>query len=305
MRATLRVLRTAAISSAGNRDGSCSDNWSSPLFLKLGYFSVVGLFPWSHLSHLPGLLHPGDQPSWDRPVPLTGSVQQLRRCFVLGVFVGMLNGGLCGCFLRSERLVPSGGRIYRHHPGCEVPEGEGSARSDRRIRRQTIREENRAHGERNRDILPEGQRHETEEALKGFDFLASPEELDGSEPRSGEDSGEWGEIGPMVEKGLSARKGPNRSKLQDMLANLRDTEELPPMQPALSPPCRPIVPRLNEHEVGRPEDEPMTFLPSTGKSFILGRVDEAVSNELGLGELAGLTVANEAENLGYDVSKTT
>lgn len=46
----------------------------------------------------------------------------------------------------------------------------------------------------------------------------------------------------------------------------------------------------------------MTFLPSSGKSFILGRVDEAVSNELGLGELAGLTVANEADNLAYDVS---
>ena len=48
----------------------------------------------------------------------------------------------------------------------------------------------------------------------------------------------------------------------------------------------------------------MTFLPSSGKSFILGRVDEAVSNELGLGELAGLTVANEADSLAYDVSKT-
>uniref|UniRef100_A0A8C2ZBX2 Striatin n=1 Tax=Cyclopterus lumpus TaxID=8103 RepID=A0A8C2ZBX2_CYCLU len=76
---------------------------------------------------------------------------------------------------------------------------------------------------------------DTEEALKGFDFLASPDELDGSpESRSGEDSGEW---------------------------------------------------------------EAMTFLPSNGKSFILGRVDEAVSNELGLGELAGLTVANEADSL--------
>uniref|UniRef100_A0A669BXZ5 Striatin n=1 Tax=Oreochromis niloticus TaxID=8128 RepID=A0A669BXZ5_ORENI len=81
---------------------------------------------------------------------------------------------------------------------------------------------------------------DTEEALKGFDFLASPDELDGSpESRSGEDSGEW---------------------------------------------------------------EAMTFLPSSGKSFILGRVDEAVSNELGLGELAGLTVANEAEGLMYDIA---
>lgn len=48
-------------------------------------------------------------------------------------------------------------------------------------------------------------------------------------------------------------------------------------------------------------EEAMTFLPSAGKSFILGRVDEAVSNELGLGELAGLTVANEADNLAYEV----
>uniref|UniRef100_A0A7N8Y9P6 Striatin n=1 Tax=Mastacembelus armatus TaxID=205130 RepID=A0A7N8Y9P6_9TELE len=129
---------------------------------------------------------------------------------------------------------------------------------------------------------------DTEEALKGFDFLASPDELDGSpESRSGEDSGEW---------------GPNRSKLQDMLANLRDAEELPPMQPPVAPPSRPSVPRLNEHEVGRPDEEAMTFLPSAGKSFILGRVDEAVSNELGLGELAGLTVANEADSLAYDIT---
>lgn len=48
----------------------------------------------------------------------------------------------------------------------------------------------------------------------------------------------------------------------------------------------------------------MAFLPSSGKSFILGRVDEAVSNELGLGELAGLTVANEADNLAYEVSES-
>ncbi|KAM3623063.1 uncharacterized protein V6R79_006398 [Siganus canaliculatus] len=129
---------------------------------------------------------------------------------------------------------------------------------------------------------------DTEEALKGFDFLASPDEVDGSpESRSGEDSVEW---------------GPNRSKLQDMLANLRDAEDLPSMQPAVTPPSRPSVPRLNEHELGRPEDEAMTFLPSSGKSFILGRVDEAVSNELGLGELAGLTVANEADSLAFDIT---
>lgn len=48
--------------------------------------------------------------------------------------------------------------------------------------------------------------------------------------------------------------GPNRSKLQDMLANLRDAEDHPSMQPSVAPPSRPPVPRLNEHELGRPED---------------------------------------------------
>ncbi|CAB1417385.1 unnamed protein product [Pleuronectes platessa] len=170
---------------------------------------------------------------------------------------------------------------------------------------------------------------DTEEALKGFDFLAGPDELDGSaESRCGEDSGEWekeacplGELSWDVDQGLIAqlkeqykkeRKGkkgikrPNRSKLQDMLATLRDAEELPSMQPPVTPPSRPSVPRLtSEQEAGRPDDETMTYLPASGKALVLGRVDEAVSNELGLGELgelAGLTVANEAESLAYDIT---
>uniref|UniRef100_A0A8C7U1B6 Striatin n=1 Tax=Oncorhynchus mykiss TaxID=8022 RepID=A0A8C7U1B6_ONCMY len=161
---------------------------------------------------------------------------------------------------------------------------------------------------------------DTEEALKGFDFLASPDEMEGSpDVRSVEDSGDWEkeELCPMpeawdVDQGLIAqlkeqyrkeRKGkkgvkrPNRSKLQDMLANLRDAEDLPSMQPPVTPPSRPSVPRLNEHEVGHPEEvEAMTFPPTSGKSFIMGP-DEAAESELGLGELAGLTVANEADSL--------
>lgn len=39
-----------------------------------------------------------------------------------------------------------------------------------------------------------------------------------------------------------------------MLANLRDAEDIPSMQPPVTPPSRPSVPRLNEHEVGRPDD---------------------------------------------------
>ncbi|CAF92879.1 unnamed protein product [Tetraodon nigroviridis] len=164
---------------------------------------------------------------------------------------------------------------------------------------------------------------DTEEALKGFDFLASPDELDGW--RSGEDGGDWeggeppplGELSWDVDQGLLAqlkeqyrkeRKGkkgvkrPNRSNLQDMLANLRDTEDIPPLQPPLNPPSRCPASKVNDSDLGRPDDEAMSFLPSAGKSFILGRVDEAVSNELGLGDLAGLTVANEADAQAYEVS---
>uniref|UniRef100_A0A8B9RGV9 Striatin n=1 Tax=Astyanax mexicanus TaxID=7994 RepID=A0A8B9RGV9_ASTMX len=129
---------------------------------------------------------------------------------------------------------------------------------------------------------------DTEEALKGFDFLASSEEMEGSsDSPGGGDAQDW---------------GPNRSKLQDMLANLRDAEDLPSMQPPVAPPARPSLPRLNEHELGRADEvEALTFPPSSGKSFIMG-ADEALENELGLGELAGLTVANEAESLAYDIT---
>ncbi|XP_047013949.1 striatin isoform X2 [Ictalurus punctatus] len=129
---------------------------------------------------------------------------------------------------------------------------------------------------------------DTEEALKGFDFLASSEDMEGSpESPSTGDVTDW---------------GPNRSKLQDMLANLREAEDLPSMQPPVAPPARPSLPRLNEHDLSRADEvEALTFPPSTGKSFIMG-ADEALENELGLGELAGLTVANEAESLAYDIT---
>uniref|UniRef100_A0A3Q4AB67 Striatin n=1 Tax=Mola mola TaxID=94237 RepID=A0A3Q4AB67_MOLML len=76
---------------------------------------------------------------------------------------------------------------------------------------------------------------DTEEALKGFDFLSSPDEMDTSpESRGNGDGTDWVEA--------------------------------------------------------------MTFPPTSGKSFIMG-TDEAMESELGLGELAGLTVANEADSL--------
>uniref|UniRef100_A0A8B9RI09 Striatin n=1 Tax=Astyanax mexicanus TaxID=7994 RepID=A0A8B9RI09_ASTMX len=48
--------------------------------------------------------------------------------------------------------------------------------------------------------------------------------------------------------------------------------------------------------------EAITFPPSSGKAFIIGTEEAMETGELGLGELAGLTVANEADNLAYDIS---
>ena len=47
------------------------------------------------------------------------------------------------------------------------------------------------------------------------------------------------------------------------------------------------------------------FPPSVGKPFVLGvgvTGEEDEESEMALGELAGLTVANEADSLTYDVS---
>ncbi|XP_043992297.1 striatin-like isoform X4 [Gambusia affinis] len=128
---------------------------------------------------------------------------------------------------------------------------------------------------------------DTEEALKGFDFLSNSDEMDtSSESRGTGDGTDW---------------GPNRSKLQDMLANLRDTEDLSHMQPQPTPQSRPNVPRFSEHEGNRTEEvEALTFPPTPGKSFMMG-TEEGMENVLGLGELAGLTVANEADSMVYDI----
>ncbi|KAG9484108.1 striatin isoform X3 [Eleutherodactylus coqui] len=138
-----------------------------------------------------------------------------------------------------------------------------------------------------RRIIPDpNEDRDTEEALKEFDFLVS-DDTDGGESRSAGDGTEW---------------GPNRSKLQDMLANLRDVDELPSLQPSVVSSSRPASSRLTEQEVNRTDEvEALTFPPSSGKSFIMG-ADEALENELGLGELAGLTVANEADSLTYDIA---
>ncbi|NXF91679.1 STRN protein, partial [Eubucco bourcierii] len=176
---------------------------------------------------------------------------------------------------------------------------------------------------RKRVLSDSSEDRDTEEALKEFDFLVTSDEGDG-ESRSSGDGTDWekedqclmpeawnvdqGVITKLKEQYKKERKGkkgvkrPNRSKLQDMLANLRDVDDLPSLQPSVAPSSRPSSSRLIEHEITRTDEvEALTFPPSSGKSFIMG-TDEALENELGLGELAGLTVANEADSLTYDIA---
>ncbi|KAL7841798.1 hypothetical protein SRHO_G00254890 [Serrasalmus rhombeus] len=162
---------------------------------------------------------------------------------------------------------------------------------------------------------------DTEDALKGFDFLSNPEDMDTSpESRSAGDGTDWEKdrqawdvdqslITKLKEQYRKERKGkkgvkrPNRTKLQDMLANLRDTEEPSSLQPSIAPPPRPNANRFNEHDSSNADEvEAITFPPSSGKAFIIGTDEAMETGELGLGELAGLTVANEADNLTYDIT---
>ncbi|XP_075781072.1 striatin isoform X2 [Pelodiscus sinensis] len=176
---------------------------------------------------------------------------------------------------------------------------------------------------RRRVVSDSSEDRDTEEALKEFDFLVASDEGEGESKSSG-DGTDWekedqclmpeawnvdqGVITKLKEQYKKERKGkkgvkrPNRSKLQDMLANLRDVDDLPSLQPSVTSPSRPSSSRLIEHEINRTEEvEALTFPPTSGKSFIMG-ADEALESELGLGELAGLTVANEADSLTYDIA---
>nr|XP_056708128.1 striatin-3 isoform X2 [Euleptes europaea] len=126
---------------------------------------------------------------------------------------------------------------------------------------------------------------DTEEALKEFDFLVTAEDGEGAgEARSSGDGTEW---------------GVNRTKLQDMIADLGD-DELPHIPSGVINQSRPPSSRMTDHEGARAEEaEPITFPSGGGKSFIMGS-DDVLLSVLGLGDLADLTVANDAD-YSYDL----
>ncbi|XP_046545180.1 striatin-3-like isoform X2 [Haliotis rubra] len=130
---------------------------------------------------------------------------------------------------------------------------------------------------------------ETEEALAEFDFLVSESGEGAGEARSHGDGTEW---------------GPTRSTLQAMLANLGTEEDhLPALQAgAASPHTENSMPDIDE--MGVQGGGSMPF-PSGSRKPILGMPgadEDALDAALGLGELAGLTVTNEADPMSYDIS---
>ncbi|XP_034793274.1 striatin-3 isoform X2 [Pan paniscus] len=126
---------------------------------------------------------------------------------------------------------------------------------------------------------------DTEEALKEFDFLVTAEDGEGAgEARSSGDGTEW---------------GANRTKLYDMIADLGD-DELPHIPSGMINQSRSASTRMTDHEGARAEEaEPITFPSGGGKSFIMGS-DDVLLSVLGLGDLADLTVTNDAD-YSYDL----
>nr|XP_005603450.1 striatin-3 isoform X2 [Equus caballus] len=126
---------------------------------------------------------------------------------------------------------------------------------------------------------------DTEEALKEFDFLVTAEDGEGAgEARSSGDGTEWG-VG--------------RTKLDDMVADLGD-DMLPHIPSGIINQFRSASTRMTDHEGARAEEaEPITFPSGGGKSFIMGS-DDVLLSVLGLGDLADLTVTNDAD-YSYDL----
>uniref|UniRef100_A0A8B9NCM7 Striatin 3 n=1 Tax=Accipiter nisus TaxID=211598 RepID=A0A8B9NCM7_9AVES len=163
---------------------------------------------------------------------------------------------------------------------------------------------------------------DTEEALKEFDFLVTAEDGEGAgEARSSGDGTEWdkddlsptaevwdvdqGLISKLKEQYKKERKGKkgvkrvNRTKLHDMIADLGD-DEIPHIPSGIINQSRSPSSRMTDHEGARAEEaEPITFPPGGGKSFIMGS-DDVLLSVLGLGDLADLTVTNDAD-YSYDL----
>ncbi|XP_067287112.1 striatin isoform X1 [Pseudorasbora parva] len=262
----------------------------------------------------------GERPGDKRPEPMVNGTEPSSLKDSTNTMIGKPEVSDSATVLEAFKFIEKAAAEFSDEDEDEDSEGQNKSIVDlaTMVRRKVSPSPSSSSADMSDDL-------DTEEVLKDFDFLANSEDMEGlSEAPSSGDRTDWekeeqspsseswdvdeGLISKLKEQYKKERKGkkgvkrPNRCKLQDMLANLRDAEDLSSIQPPVAPPVRPSLPRLNEHQLGRTDEvEALTFPPSSGKSFIMG-TDETLESELGLGELAGLTVANEAENLSYDIT---
>ncbi|XP_060077538.1 striatin-3-like isoform X3 [Ylistrum balloti] len=163
---------------------------------------------------------------------------------------------------------------------------------------------------------------ETEEAMAEFNFLVAESDEGAGEARSHGDGPDWEKrdieewdvdqqlISKLKEQYTKERKGkksrPKKSTLQAMLANLGNDEELPNSlgAAASSPPSNASVSGNSMPEIddmGMQGGGSLPFNNSGNRKQIIGSGAEEESLEaLGLGELASLTVSNDADPLSYD-----
>ncbi|KAL8610961.1 hypothetical protein ACOMHN_042577 [Nucella lapillus] len=160
---------------------------------------------------------------------------------------------------------------------------------------------------------------ETEEALAEFDFLVTESGEGGAGEARSHDSSEWEKkdvtsnaewsvdqrhISELKEQYKKERKGkknrPTRSALQAMLAKLGSDDELPdfPSESSDTATSR----EGDEEDVGMQGGGGLGFSPTSRKPMLGSSDEDEFNSALGLGELAGLTVTNEADPSTYDIS---
>ncbi|XP_074641715.1 striatin-3-like isoform X2 [Tubulanus polymorphus] len=156
---------------------------------------------------------------------------------------------------------------------------------------------------------------EEEEALAEFDFLVSETGEGAGEARSQGDGTEWEKkdssspnedwgdqqlISKLKEqyKRERGKQRPKRATLQAMLANLGTDDEMPAQLPSPPP-----LPSNNNNNMNNQSRSVSSELEDAHKPIIgVPGEEDALEVALGLGDLAGLTVNNEADSLSYDIS---
>ncbi|XP_076442406.1 striatin-3-like isoform X1 [Babylonia areolata] len=145
---------------------------------------------------------------------------------------------------------------------------------------------------------------ETEEVMAEFDFLVTE-----SDQKEASANAEWrvdqrhiSELKEQYRRERKEKHRPSRSALQAMLANLGSDEELPCFQSDSSSGSSPRCAEVEDIDSGLQGGGGMGFPPGSHKAMLGGSDMDEFNSAFGLGELAGLTVTNEADPSSYDIS---